>query len=384
MILSYSSIIACSISLTLLTCILYLFLKVNAFISKAGIFTVYLLSLLIIIRACLPFDFYYIHLTHTYLSEKVIPFMQKAGNTSVVSTATYTVSLADIIFFVWFSVASVIFFKRLLGYLLSRKKLRDIPFVLSQNIRSILSEAKKEILPNSRKKIKVLKLNNIHSPASFGIMHPMIILPDIEYTDQELYFVFIHELLHIKNHDFIAKLISDFVLSLHWWNIIVFRYLPRLLHQIQELLVDQLVLVHFPQKQDKICYLNCIVKTIKHPLAQQGKSFPSNTLCDFSSEKSLLQRFYFMSNTENIRCKSALFTIVFCILFIFSFTFVFEAYNKPAYSESGQPFFYLNEENSYYIQRGDSYDLYLDGSYVYTTDTILSEFKDLPVYLEKE
>ena len=143
MILSYSSIIACSISLTLLTCILYLFLKVNAFISKAGIFTVYLLSLLIIIRACLPFDFYYIHLTHTYLSEKVIPFMQKAGNTSVVSTATYTVSLADIIFFVWFSVASVIFFKRLLGYLLSRKKLRDIPFVLSQNIRSILSEAKK-------------------------------------------------------------------------------------------------------------------------------------------------------------------------------------------------------------------------------------------------
>ena len=64
--------------------------------------------------------------------------------------------------------------------------------------------------------------------------------------------------------------------------------------------------------------------------------------------------------------------------------FVFEAYNKPAYSESGQPVFYLNEENSYYIQRGDSYDLYLDGSYVYTTDTILSEFKDLPVYLEKE
>ena len=40
----------------------------------------------------------------------------------------------------------------------------------------------------------------------------------------------------------------------------------------------------------------------------------------------------------------------------------------------------MDTEDSYYIENGKNFDLYLNGEYVYTTPTIIQDFKKLPIY----
>ena len=83
------------------------------------------------------------------------------------------------------------------------------------------------------------------------------------------------------------------------------------------------------------------------------------------------------------RKKSNTFIALASILFMFSFTFVFEARNLPEYDQNGDDIFYLEKDNSYYLKNGKCYDLYLNGEYFFTTEDLAqvpNDFKDLPIY----
>ena len=67
-----------------------------------------------------------------------------------------------------------------------------------------------------------------------------------------------------------------------------------------------------------------------------------------------------------------------------SFTFVFERSVRQEYDTCGDEVFYFVEGNSYYIKNGKRFDLYLDGRYVYTTNEIIDDFKNLPIYEEEK
>ena len=69
-----------------------------------------------------------------------------------------------------------------------------------------------------------------------------------------------------------------------------------------------------------------------------------------------------------------------------SFTFVFEPCYNNSYDENGNEVFNYFEfrNDNYYIKNGTKYDLYLNDRYVYTFETIVDEFKDLPIYEEEE
>ena len=64
-------------------------------------------------------------------------------------------------------------------------------------------------------------MEGISTPAAFGLFHPVILLPNIEFTETELYCVLLHELIHIKHRDWGIKVIMDFISCIHWWNVCV-------------------------------------------------------------------------------------------------------------------------------------------------------------------
>lgn len=58
---------------------------------------------------------------------------------------------------------------------------------------------------------------NLNSPFVMGFFHPKIYLP-ANLTEDEKKYILLHEQTHIKRLDHIVKLLSFFVLCLHWFN----------------------------------------------------------------------------------------------------------------------------------------------------------------------
>ena len=63
----------------------------------------------------------------------------------------------------------------------------------------------------------------IQSPLTYGILHPVILLPkSLDRNDQEaLKYILIHEYVHIRRFDAITKILFAAVLCIHWFNPLV-------------------------------------------------------------------------------------------------------------------------------------------------------------------
>lgn len=227
--------------------------------------------------------------------------------------------------------------------------------------------------------MQISVVENFTSPALFGTLHPLIILPNIDYTDKELYYIFLHELLHIKHKDFLIKFLCDLLVVIYWWNPVIFRLYPSLLQQVQELHVDYSILTSL-QQNEKVPYLESLQKTLAYSSTlYQKKLYITYTFCDVSCEKKILQRIFFITKSH-VKGISKTAVALSVLLVLSSCSFVFEALKIPEYSENGDKVFYMSEDNSYFIKNDSEYDLYLDGKYVYTTPQIIADFKHLPIY----
>lgn len=80
------------------------------------------------------------------------------------------------------------------------------------------------------------------SPVTYGIFSQAIVFPKGLYqsTEKEVTFWLRHELVHIRNHDNLKKVIAHGVLCLHWFNPMVWL-LYLLFNRDMELLCDEMV-----------------------------------------------------------------------------------------------------------------------------------------------
>jgi beta-lactamase regulating signal transducer with metallopeptidase domain len=59
------------------------------------------------------------------------------------------------------------------------------------------------------------------TPMLFGVLRPSIILPDREYTAEQLRAVLLHELTHLRRKDVLVKWLSVLSCAAHWFNPVV-------------------------------------------------------------------------------------------------------------------------------------------------------------------
>ena len=82
------------------------------------------------------------------------------------------------------------------------------------------------------------------TPMLFGLLRPAIILPDREYSEQQLRAVLLHELTHLKRKDIIIKWLSVLMCAVHWFNPIVWL-VRREIDRACELACDAAVIRDF-------------------------------------------------------------------------------------------------------------------------------------------
>lgn len=97
--------------------------------------------------------------------------------------------------------------------------------------------------------VKVYLCNMHGSPATYGIFSPVILLTK-SVDSQDFSLVFLHELQHIKNHDFFFRLLSMLAILLHCYNLFIYLFF-RELKEVQELHCDEQLVVSFTPEEKK-------------------------------------------------------------------------------------------------------------------------------------
>lgn len=86
-------------------------------------------------------------------------------------------------------------------------------------------------------KVKVFKVRCVESPMIYGIIKPQIVLPDRNYSEEQLSVIFTHELTHYKQKDIILKHLSLLILFLYYFNPLT-RILLKRVEQYSEYACD--------------------------------------------------------------------------------------------------------------------------------------------------
>lgn len=136
-----------------------------------------------------------------------------------------------------------------------------------------------------QKNLCLLKAKGIHSPFTAGIIHPKIIFPDTDFSEQDMYLALKHELIHIKNHDVLFKYAAAMVKCLNWFNPIVYLYFKNA-YAFCEYRCDEEV-VRFLDKGQRAQYARLIVS-----LAEGRTHDESIMLLTNNNKKEMERRIY--------------------------------------------------------------------------------------------
>ncbi len=120
-----------------------------------------------------------------------------------------------------------------------------------QKILDLLEDCKAEM--GIRIILGVVATDKVKSPALFGFIRPRLLLPKgmIEtLSREELRYVFLHELAHLKRHDIYIGWLMSLLQVLHWFNPLIWLAFYRL-RADRELACDALVLARTQSGESK-------------------------------------------------------------------------------------------------------------------------------------
>ncbi|GAF77920.1 unnamed protein product, partial [marine sediment metagenome] len=120
-----------------------------------------------------------------------------------------------------------------------------------QKILDLLEDCKAEM--GIRIILGVVATDKVKSPALFGFIRPRLLLPKgmlDTLSREELRYVFLHELAHLKRHDIYIGWLMSLLQVLHWFNPLIWLAFYRL-RADRELACDALVLARTQSGQAK-------------------------------------------------------------------------------------------------------------------------------------
>jgi len=72
-----------------------------------------------------------------------------------------------------------------------------------------------------RSQVKISICHHIKTPMLVGFIHPVILLPPVKFSREELYLILKHELIHLRRNDLWYKVIILLATAIHWFNPVI-------------------------------------------------------------------------------------------------------------------------------------------------------------------
>jgi len=240
-----------------------------------------------------------------------------------------------------------------------------------------------ELYKDKAKLFSIFQIPDLETPLIFGFFKTYILIPEqFDCTDEELAYILKHEVSHYLHHDLLVKCLTRLLTILYWWN--PFGYL--LYHQVNlvlEMRIDDSLTLETDKETAE--YLNCLL----HLAEYQDCIFcnpMSNTIAFTPGDENVLTKRFKMLLQRRQKKNWILNFILICMIgciYLFSYLYVFEAYAID--SQTKQGVIISNETNSFIIDNGNgTYDVYLSGYKIKTTDSLEYFSKDIPIYKKED
>jgi len=157
-------------------------------------------------------------------------------------TSTFSLGVIDVLSLIWFTVAlGLAIFALMCNFRLWRIIKSQRPLTEGK-ILDLLEDCKAEM--GVQTILGVIVTDKVKSPALFGVVRPRLLLPEgiiKTLSTEQLRYVFLHELAHLKRHDIYLGWLMVILQILHWFNPLVWLAFARM-RADRELACDGLVL----------------------------------------------------------------------------------------------------------------------------------------------
>lgn len=374
MIVTSGSFLSVMFFTSLFISLIWIFARKTKLILQTGVGVLIGCVIIVIGRLLFPFE---ISFSNNIAVPVILPNIVKLFSTPIGNLFDHVVHYSDIIYFIWVVgiIIKAIYTTHIYGSF--KKSLKSMTVVSNYRIDDIV-----EKLSNKYPKIsciKIIKTNWVSTPMIFGLLKPTIILPEIEFADDELRYILHHEITHYYNKDIWIRFIIELLCIVYWWNPFVY-ILKKQISRILEVRTDIQVTKSLSEIEE-IDYLKCLLKIAKTRLATDVNRFA--VPFTYRGESGLVQRSdMILNNVHKTKVRViniiVLLTIVLILIFI-SLSFSFEAYSID--TETANTTFELTNETSFLIDNNDgTYDVYLNNNYIATIPVIEEPFTELPIY----
>lgn len=158
-----------------------------------------------------------------------------------------------------------------------------------ERIENILNDCKNQL--NIKRKVNIVLQKKKRVPSIFGIFNPSILITKelLEEDNQTIKYIFLHELSHYKRKDILLNYILLLVLSIHWFNPVVW-FLFNKIRQDIEIGADELASRKLT-KAEKKEYGMVLINSLR---AKTEENYASNLLCMSDTEKNMERRIFML------------------------------------------------------------------------------------------
>ncbi len=144
------------------------------------------------------------------------------------------------LFFIWSVLTLILFVRKITIYQTFTRYIKAGSAELSDiKILNLLSDCEEKL--NIKTRVEVSYNPLIASPMLIGFFRPEIVLPAVQMEDEELSYIFMHELIHYKKKDMFYKWLIQIAVCVHWFNPFVYL-LEKEVNKSCELSCDEKVI----------------------------------------------------------------------------------------------------------------------------------------------
>jgi len=211
-------------------------------------------------------------------TENAVPIMLDTGAEPV------GVTVLDLIAYLWGAGVVLFSLVHLLCYWHYKHKLMEnaLPIEEDRILRQICRlSGELGIKPS----IRVVRDFNAGSPMMIGFLKPVLVLPDDNCSEEEMFFILKHELIHYKHRDIYFKLLFVFVNVIHWFNPLVYIMRKEAVVDM-EMYCDESVI-----RQTGITERKAYTETLFSTMGRQYKKGTALTTQFYGGKKIMKKRF---------------------------------------------------------------------------------------------